>query len=147
MPKFYVTATWHDFPEGGSYGNVVTADTHDEAERLLKLEMADCTAESCDYVDIDKCANCGNTDQDGSDTCIDCGCIEWVPGKTAVEQAYDDYASQWHIIDCFKIEDSPTGRLLVEILKAWDEPYYGDFEAKIDNLFPEIEKARKLLYS
>jgi hypothetical protein len=40
MKRFYVTMTWDDFPEGGSYGTVVEAEDHEEAEKLCRLEMA-----------------------------------------------------------------------------------------------------------
>jgi hypothetical protein len=38
--RFYVTMTWHDWPEGGSYGTVVEAASFDEAEQLCRAEMA-----------------------------------------------------------------------------------------------------------
>ena len=47
MPKFYVTMTWHDWPEGGSYGTVVEAKDHDEAHRLTLEEMATSYGEEC----------------------------------------------------------------------------------------------------
>lgn len=40
MPKFYVTMTWHDWPEGGSYGTVVEAKSYAHAETLCRQEMA-----------------------------------------------------------------------------------------------------------
>lgn len=39
--RFYVTLTWDDFPEGGSYGTVVHAADHHMAEALARQEMAD----------------------------------------------------------------------------------------------------------
>ncbi len=41
MTRFYVTMTWDDWPEGGSFGTVVEAADHSEAERLCKQEMAE----------------------------------------------------------------------------------------------------------
>ena len=38
--RFYVTMTWHDFPEGGSYGTVVEARDHNHAKKLCREEMA-----------------------------------------------------------------------------------------------------------
>lgn len=38
--KFYVTLTWDNWPEGGSFGTVVMAEDHDKAIALAKLEMA-----------------------------------------------------------------------------------------------------------
>lgn len=32
--KFYVTLTWHDWSEGGSYGTVVEAESYEDAEQL-----------------------------------------------------------------------------------------------------------------
>lgn len=62
------------------------------------------------------------------------------------EEVYSDNASSWDEIDCYKVEDSQEGQILAAILTAWDQPYFGDVEAKIDQLFPEIEKARKHIY-
>lgn len=39
MNRFYVTLTWHDWPEGGSYGAIVEAKNPDEAEKLARAEM------------------------------------------------------------------------------------------------------------
>lgn len=38
--RYYVTMTWDDFPEGGSYGTIVRATSHAEAEELCRQEMA-----------------------------------------------------------------------------------------------------------
>ena len=40
MKRFYVTMTWHDFPEGGSYGTVVEAEDHEQAAAMCRTEMA-----------------------------------------------------------------------------------------------------------
>jgi hypothetical protein len=48
MTRFYVTMTWHDWPEGGSYGTVVTASNYIEAEALCRAEMAECYGEAID---------------------------------------------------------------------------------------------------
>ena len=48
MKRFYVTMTWDDFPEGGSYGTVVEAETPDEAEGACRQEMAESYAEHDD---------------------------------------------------------------------------------------------------
>lgn len=39
MTRFYVTLTWHDWPEGGSYGTIVEAESYAEAEELCRAEM------------------------------------------------------------------------------------------------------------
>lgn len=41
MPRFYCTATWHDWPEGGSYGIIVEAKDHEEAEKMARAKMAE----------------------------------------------------------------------------------------------------------
>lgn len=145
--KFYVCHSWHDFPEGGTYATVVTAESHEEAEHLCKIEMAASIAFDYGIEDEpDQCANCGNTDQDGSDICIDCGSTHWNKGTSAEEQAYNDYAGRWYNIDCHRLVDSPMGQILIEILKAWDEPYYGDHEAQLDRVSYPIQKAKEYLY-
>lgn len=46
--KFYVTLTWHDWPEGGSFGTVVEAKDYEEAETLARAEMRATLAEEGD---------------------------------------------------------------------------------------------------
>lgn len=41
LKRFYVTMTWDNFPEGGSYGAVVWATDHGDAEQQIRLEMVD----------------------------------------------------------------------------------------------------------
>ncbi len=41
MAIFYVTMTWDDWPEGGSFGTFVVADDDDEALEKCREEMAD----------------------------------------------------------------------------------------------------------
>ena len=38
--RFYVTMTWDNWPEGGSYGTIIEAEDYDEAEELCRREMA-----------------------------------------------------------------------------------------------------------
>lgn len=38
--RFYVTLTWDNWPEGGSFGTIVTADDWDDAEHAARWEMA-----------------------------------------------------------------------------------------------------------
>lgn len=38
--RFYVTMTWDNWPEGGSYGTVIAAETAEDAAYACKLEMA-----------------------------------------------------------------------------------------------------------
>lgn len=39
MKRWYVTMTWDDWPEGGSYGTVVEAETYTDAVRACEDEM------------------------------------------------------------------------------------------------------------
>lgn len=48
MTRFYVTMTWHDWPEGGSYGTIVEAESYAEAEHLCHVEMAQSYAADID---------------------------------------------------------------------------------------------------
>lgn len=140
MPKFYVTMTWHDFPEGGSYGNTVTADSYEDAEELIKLEMAETMADPDDDIPA-SCTNCGNTDQDGSDICPDCNGTDWDPGQDAAVVAYVEYADRWHVIDCCKLEDTTAGQALAEVIKAWEEP-----SSTVHDFLATVEKAKEVLY-
>lgn len=38
--RWYVTMTWDNWPEGGSYGATVTANDSEHAERIARWEMA-----------------------------------------------------------------------------------------------------------
>ena len=73
--KFYVTLTWHDWPEGGSYGTVVEAKDFDEAEELARAEMRETYREEID----------GDLDDD--------------------DDYLDDWDANWHLVDCFKVAD------------------------------------------
>ena len=39
--RFYVTMTWDDWPEGGSFGTIVEAEDYSDAEDACRLEMAE----------------------------------------------------------------------------------------------------------
>lgn len=47
--KFYVTLTWHDWPEGGSYGTVVEAKDYETAEQMARDEMAATYSQEIDH--------------------------------------------------------------------------------------------------
>lgn len=50
--RFYVTKTWEDWPEGGSCGEIIEAETHEEAEQKMLSIMAEYRADeefSADY--------------------------------------------------------------------------------------------------
>lgn len=103
MPRFYVTMTWDDWPEGGSYGTVVEAPDHETATEMVRREMAASRAGPED-ADPDYCANCMTTDQDGSGVCVDCGGTDWVEGRSAEQVVYEGYAHAWHVVDCFDLD-------------------------------------------
>lgn len=44
-PFWYVTVTWDNWPEGGSYGSVIRADDSDKAEAAVMWDMANCREE------------------------------------------------------------------------------------------------------
>jgi len=77
MPKFYVTLTWHDWPEGGSYGTVVDAADHDTAEAYARLEMAGAYAEAVSYED----------------------------DVVTPEHVLATYSDRWHVVDCWAVQD------------------------------------------
>lgn len=76
LRKYYVTMTWDDWPEGGSYGTVVEAEDYGDAIRLCHAEMA---------------ASRGFGEQDGED-------------GDAVSYL-EDYSDEWHMVDCFLLDD------------------------------------------
>lgn len=80
--RFYVTMTWHGWPEGGSYGTVVEASSHDEAEQLCIAEMLSC------YAEADKPEEWG---------------VETV--EQMLEKIRDAYAGEWHLVDCFVLDE------------------------------------------
>lgn len=47
---YYVTMTWDNWPEGGSYGTIVRAHSREEAEELCRQEMAQTRVEEDDDV-------------------------------------------------------------------------------------------------
>lgn len=44
-PRWYVTKTWDDWPEGGSFNTIVQADTYGDAEHAAIWEMAQSRAD------------------------------------------------------------------------------------------------------
>lgn len=70
--KFYVTLTWHDWPEGGSFGTVVEAESYQQAEDLARAEMRATLAEE---------------------------------GEDYDDDYLDDRDNNWHLVDCFKVDD------------------------------------------
>lgn len=114
MIRFYVSLTWHYWPESGSYGTIVEADDADTAQWRAKLEMAATLA-----AEHGLCYYCGaDTDNgEGSDgLCGDCADISsdeegepdpakaLEPTDAGLERMYVDYANDWHMVDCFDLD-------------------------------------------
>lgn len=78
MPRFYITLTWDDWPEGGSYGTVVEAEDTEKAEVAAKLEMAQLRTEDSDSE---------------SDDSFD-----------PVQEFLENYENDWHVVDCFDLD-------------------------------------------
>lgn len=110
MPRFYVSMTWDDWPEGGSYGTVVEAADHDEAEALCRREMAQSRI------------------ADGE------------PGEENSTPEYwlEHYGDKWHVVDCYDLdklilEDMREHPLFKEMLgalkslRALASPHFSDF--------------------
>lgn len=74
MKRFYVTMTWEDWPEGGSYGNVVEAKDQDEAEFICRRDMAELRTE-------------GNDE-----------------GDMTAEEMLEAEGHNWHVVDCLDLD-------------------------------------------
>ena len=91
--RFYVSMTWDDFPEGGSYGTIVHADTHEQAENDTRWMMAFSRITGDDEF-------IGPIDESTLDEINEC---------------YSDGASDWDVVDCFDLDEfiekhsKPTG--------------------------------------
>lgn len=85
MPRFYVTKTWHDWPEGGSCGEVVEADDHAMAEHAMLEIMASYYADDGGFEP---------DDWDVEDS------ADIVP---AIMKAHGD---EWHTVDCFNLDEA-----------------------------------------
>lgn len=79
--RFYVSLTWDDWPEGGSFGTVVDAINYDEAERKARAEMATHRAEG------------RNSDLDEDEEPWTC------------ERILAELGDEWHVVDCFPLDD------------------------------------------
>lgn len=49
--RYYVSVTWEDWPEGGSFGTIVEAESYEEAKNLAFYEMAKSLADQRDWPD------------------------------------------------------------------------------------------------
>ena len=85
LVRFYVTMAWENFPEGGSYGDVVWARDHGEAEDLVRKNMA--------YV---RCEGVRPEDYHF----YDCETFEQLHA-----QFLQAHQHQWEVIDCWRLDD------------------------------------------
>ena len=79
LKRFYVSMTWDDWPEGGSYGTVVKAMDHEEAQMLCRREMAASRIESYDADDPDR-------------------------DSISIESLVFAYEFEWALVDCFELD-------------------------------------------
>ena len=79
LETYYVTLTWHDFPEGGSFGTLVKAKNHIEAEELARVEMADAYTKDDEVEEEDYLNHLANM--------------------------VESYWDKWGLIDCWPVED------------------------------------------
>lgn len=75
--RFYVTMTWDDWPEGGSYGTVIEADTPEEAQSLCRTEMANLRGEAVSGMD----------DEADADFYL------------------ENFSDGWYLVDCFDLDE------------------------------------------
>ena len=76
--RWYVTMTWHGWPEGGSFGTVVWANDREHAEELCREEMALAICE-------------GVNDPESQ--------VSWW---------LENYGKDWYVVDCFDLEEFIT---------------------------------------
>lgn len=82
MKRFYVTLTWEDWPEGGSYGTVIV-DVDNEVQALAsaKLEMAVSRTEAFKEI------------------------TEGVEDMATPEYWLENYGEAWEVVDCFDLDE------------------------------------------
>lgn len=78
MTRWYVTMTWDDWPKCGSYGTIVEAENHQQAEEKCKLEMARHRA---------------TNESERTDDALTC------------EEVLGTWAGDWHTVDCFDLDE------------------------------------------
>jgi hypothetical protein len=82
MTRYYVTVTWDNWPEGGSCGEVIEAETYEAAcDRMFDI-MANYRAEDADPEDYEV------------------ETVEQLPA--AIRACYED---EWHIVDCYDLDE------------------------------------------
>jgi len=79
MSRFYTTLTWDNWPEGGSYGDIVEAANSTEAEAMVRLMMA-----------------ASRLDDESEDESED---------EDEVQRIMEEHADDWHLVDCWDVDD------------------------------------------
>ena len=87
--RFYVTLTWHDFPEGGSFGTIVEAKEHNEAENKAREEMAQA------YTEDDKI--------EGYEEMSEAEQLQ--AEENQILECVGKHLFTWHLVDCFDLDD------------------------------------------
>lgn len=81
--RYYVSKTWEDFPEGGSYGTIAEAHSYEEAEELCDYEMAQFRATNAGWQ--------GDTEDND---------------PTVTPEYYlEHYSDEWDTVDCFDLDE------------------------------------------
>lgn len=92
--RWYVTMTWDDWPEGGSYGTVIEGATdEEEAESLCRREMA------CVSLEGEDPETCIYNDEDIEDQ------TSVAADEARISNFMEEYADEWEVIDCFNLDD------------------------------------------
>lgn len=77
MPYYYVSATWEGWPTAGSFGEILEADSDEEARSCVKQHMAESRAAAV---------------------------AQEYPEDDATYYL-EHYGEEWHVVDCFLIRD------------------------------------------
>lgn len=93
LQRYYVTMTWDDWPEGGSYGTVVEATSYQEAEEKCRDEMSVSRSEDSDFDPEQWKPEDGEEPMDPSEM------------EDSPEWYLANYGSSWHVVDCFLLDD------------------------------------------
>ena len=135
--RFYVSLTWDNWPEGGSYATIVEATERATAEALARREMAVSRAEEREL-----CYHCGADTDDGEGfdgLCGDCAdrssddegfedptrALE--PTDAGAKRMLTESSASWHLVDCFALDEfTQRHTLVVEIY-----PMAGDTIAEV----------------
>ncbi len=116
MTRFTVTMTWDDFPEGGSYGTTIEAESHEEAERLVRQEMAENRAG--DFMEPGEDLDASLTPEEIDAAIAKVGTFGPLPWQEAemratldglsigAQRAYLAYGDEWEVVDCYDADDA-----------------------------------------